>query len=196
MTGGNWEIAGCMPIPSDLVLSKSRYLTMTRGERKLFYGISSVMDDPQRWRLELKDSNSKIRTAAAGNLRYAGSNSVAACVDVEDVQNLAAAALEDSGISLVDSIDSHEPLKNLSDPLAGYWATTLLGRIGKIASRSQSILSMAVSDSPHLSLQERTAWALGKIDVNEPSVVKSKKKLLLQILSDWQVWRGQRWYSY
>ena len=138
--------------------------------------MSSVMDDPQRWRLELKDSNSKIRTAAAENLCLAGSNSVAACGDVEDVQNWAAAALEDLGISLVDSSDSLKPLINSSDPLVGFWATTLLGRLGRSASRSQSNLSMAVSDLPRLSVQECTAWALGKIGVTEPSVVESLKK--------------------
>ena len=138
------------------------------------------MDDQQRWRLELKDSNVKVRASAAENLCLAGSNSVAAavdlvmvCGDVEDVQNWAVAALEDLGPPSVDSVVLLEPLVGSSSPLVGYWAATLLGRLGGNANRSQSILGQAVSGSPHLSVQERAAWALGKIGVTEASVVVS-----------------------
>ncbi|MDA7858955.1 HEAT repeat domain-containing protein [Mariniblastus sp.] len=141
------------------------------------------MDDQQRWRLELKDSDAKVRAAAAENLCLAGSDSVTAavelvvaCGDVEDVQNWAASALEDLGAPSVDSVDALEPLVNSPKPLVGYWAATLLGRLGKTASRSQTILGKAVSDSPHLSVQERAAWALGKVGATEASVVESLKR--------------------
>ena len=99
-----------------------------------------------------------------------------ACGDVEDVQNWAAAALEDIGAPPVDSVDALESLVSSSDPLVSYWAVTLLGRLGVDASRSQVILGKAVSDSPHPSVQERAAWALGKIGATEASVVESLKK--------------------
>ena len=140
------------------------------------------MDDQQRWRLDLKDSNVKVRASAAENLCLAGCDSVAAavdlvvaCGDVEDVQNWAAAALEDLVPPSVDSVVFLEPLIGSSRPLVGYWAATLLGRLGEDANRSQSILGQAVSGSPHLSVQERAAWALGKIGVTEASVVVSLK---------------------
>ena len=138
--------------------------------------MSLVMDDQQRWRLELQDSDAGVRATAAENLCLAGSDSVAAavdlvmaCGDVEDVQNWAAAALEDLGVPPVDSVNS-------SAPLVGYWAATLLGRLGASASCSQVTLGKAVSESPHLSVQERAAWALGKIGATEVSVVESLKK--------------------
>ncbi|MDG1511363.1 MAG: HEAT repeat domain-containing protein [Mariniblastus sp.] len=145
--------------------------------------MSLVMDDQQRWRLELQDSDADVRATAAENLCLAGSDSVAAavdlvmaCDDVEDVQNWAAAALEDLGVPAVDSVNSLEPLVSSSAPLVGYWAATLLGRLGASASCSQEILGKAVSESPHLSVQERAAWALGKIGATEVSVVESLKK--------------------
>lgn len=141
------------------------------------------MDDQQKWRLELQNSNVEIRATAAENLCLAGSDSVAAavdlvvaCGDVEDVQNWAAAALEDIGAPPVDSVDALESLVSSSDPLVSYWAVTLLGRLGVDASRSQIILGKAVSDSPHPSVQERAAWALGKIGATEVTVVESLKK--------------------
>lgn len=141
------------------------------------------MDDQQRWRLELKNSDVEVRARAAENLCLAGSESVtaavdlvAACGDVDDVQSWAAAALEDLGPPPMESVDSLEALINSPLPLVGYWAATLLGRLGQSASRSQVVLGNAVSDSPHLSIRERAAWALGKVGATEVSAVESLKR--------------------
>ena len=105
------------------------------------------MDDQQRWRLELKNSDVEVRARAAESLCLAGSESVVAavdlvvaCGDVEDVQNWAAAALEDLGAPPMESVDSLETLVNSPFPLVGYWAATLLGRLGQSANRSQVVL--------------------------------------------------------
>lgn len=141
------------------------------------------MDDQQRWRLELKNSDVEVRARAAESLCLAGSESVVAavdlvvaCGDVENVQNWAAAALEDLGAPPMESVDSLETLVNSPFPLVGYWAATLLGRLGQSANRSQVVLGEAVSDSPHLSIRERAAWALGKVGATEDSAVESLKK--------------------
>ena len=49
------------------------------------------------------------------------------------------------------------------DPLAAYWAITLLGRSGKNAAEAVAVLVACVESSADLSVRQRAAWALGKI---------------------------------
>ncbi|NQT11756.1 MAG: HEAT repeat domain-containing protein, partial [Planctomycetes bacterium] len=48
-------------------------------------------------------------------------------------------------------------------PDVGYWAATLLGRLGERAAPAVSALASAVSGDLAMPVRQRSAWALGKI---------------------------------
>ena len=120
---------------------------------------------------QLASTDAEQRAAAAEQLSQAGEDAaavavplVAACGDADDrVREFAVAALEDLGPPLAADIPTLIKLVDSPDPLAAYWAVTLLGRSGKTAAEAVAVLVACVESSADLSVRQRAAWALGKI---------------------------------
>ena len=128
------------------------------------------MQDLKQWLAELNSSKTEVRANAAENLCLAGIDSVdaavelvSACADDESVQSWAVAALEELGPPRLDALEPLMELVTSSNHLVAYWAVTLLGRLGPDARTSQDVLAGALSNSPDRAVQERSAWAMGKI---------------------------------
>jgi hypothetical protein len=81
----------------------------------------------------------------------------------DETAKWAVAALEDLGPPSAADIPTLIKLVDSTDPLAAYWAITLLGRSGKNAAEAVAVLVACVESSADLSVRQRAAWALGKI---------------------------------
>ena len=89
---------------------------------------------------------------------------VEACRDADDrVREWVVAALEDLGLPPEDAVSKLTMLVGDKNPLAGYWAATLLGRCGEGAASAVDALAKAVDSGADLAVRERAAWALGQI---------------------------------
>lgn len=120
---------------------------------------------------QLVSTDPEQRAAAAEHFSRAGEEAavaavplVTACGDADErVREFAVAALEDLGPPLAADIPTLIKLVDSPDPLAAYWAITLLGRSGKSAAEAVAVLVACVESSADLSVRQRAAWALGKI---------------------------------
>ncbi len=110
------------------------------------------------------------RRGAAERLAQMGADARPACLalvravgdDDEEVVEWSAAALEEVGPPPVESAEALAGL--LSDGAdVGYWAATLLGRLGPAAAGTVPHLSAALRSSPHATVRQRAAWALGQL---------------------------------
>jgi hypothetical protein len=81
----------------------------------------------------------------------------------DDLLEWAAEALENLGPPPTDTIERLQGLLGHAKSDAGYWAATLLGRLGASGSPAVPALVTALESSPHASVRERAAWALGEI---------------------------------
>lgn len=119
----------------------------------------------------LNDGDASRRAIAAERLARLGEAAQPAavpltrlCGDKEEmVQQWAVAALEELG---PPSPADAEALAELLDGAAadvGYWAATLLGRLGEDGAVVAGPLGNALMKSPHVAVRERAAWALGQI---------------------------------
>ena len=81
----------------------------------------------------------------------------------ESVRQWATAALESLGAPAVD--DLPELGKLLADPRldVGYWAATLLGRLGPAAALAVAALANSLESHAEVAVRERCALALGQI---------------------------------
>lgn len=118
----------------------------------------------------LASGDSAQQAAAAEKLAQLGEEASAAAVELatacagdEAIREWATAALEGMGPPAVEDITRLAAL--LSDPSAdvGYWAATLLGRLGPDGAAATPALTAALDKSPHANVRERAALALGKI---------------------------------
>lgn len=80
-----------------------------------------------------------------------------------EVREYAVAALEELGAPRHEDLDRLTDLLGSDHPDVGYWAATLLGRLGPSAASAVDALAGAVAKGPSNSVRERAAWALGKI---------------------------------
>jgi len=120
---------------------------------------------------QLASTDAGQRAAAAEQLSQAGEEAamaavplVTACGDADDrVREFAVAALEDLGTPSTADVAPLIKLVDSPDPLAAYWAITLLGRSGKDAAEAVAVLVACVESSSDPSVRQRAAWALGKI---------------------------------
>lgn len=81
----------------------------------------------------------------------------------EEVREFVVAALEDMGPPAQDDMDELMTLLGHESPDVGYWAATLLGRLGKVAAPAVPSLISALTGGSNLAVRQRAAWALGKI---------------------------------
>lgn len=119
----------------------------------------------------LTATDADTRAAAAESLGQMAADAapaavalVEACRDADDrVREWAVAALEDMGSPPEDTVKPLTLLVGDKNPLAGYWAATLLGRCGEGAASAVEALAKAVDSGADLAVRERAAWALGQI---------------------------------
>ena len=89
---------------------------------------------------------------------------IRACSDGEDgVREWATAALEGMGPPSVDDLPAMAKLVSERNDDVAYWAITLIGRLEEQASSAVPQLCAALDRSHAPSVQQRAAWALGKI---------------------------------
>jgi HEAT repeat protein len=129
---------------------------------------------------QLQDKQVEVRAVAAEQLCQMGEEAqgaaaalVRAAGDEESVSTWAVAALEEMGSPPAESIAELAELSASTRELVAYWAITLLGRLGTDATRAEQTLATALSSSPHLAVQQRSAWALGKLGGLSATAIKS-----------------------
>ena len=81
----------------------------------------------------------------------------------EDLRSWCTAALEGIGPPTTEQIDELALLARSANTDVAYWAATLLGRAGTLATSATPILAERSSDPTSPEVQKRAAWALGRI---------------------------------
>ena len=98
---------------------------------------------------------------------------VRACGDDDDrVREWAGAALEGLGSPPAHTTSDLAGLAAAEDPLAAYWAVTLLGRLGEGASAAVPVLIGRLGEDVDPAVAQRAAWALGKIGPSAAAAVE------------------------
>lgn len=120
---------------------------------------------------DLSDPNTSRCLQAVQRLARLGEEAQPAAVPLvrlcaekdESLRSWAASALEELGPPSPSDLPALVEL--LDDPKAdvGYWAATLLGRLGARAAPATQPLAQRLLYSPHANVRQRAAWALGKI---------------------------------
>lgn len=81
----------------------------------------------------------------------------------ETVRENAVAELEEVGQPPVDSVNDLANLLAHQNADVGYWAATLIGRLGQSAAPATVSLALALEHDGPSNVRQRVAWALGKI---------------------------------
>ncbi len=81
----------------------------------------------------------------------------------EDLRNWCTAALEEIGTPSMEQIDELALLASSANTDVAFWAATLLGRAGKLASSATTVLLERSTDNTSPEVQKRAAWALERI---------------------------------
>ena len=98
---------------------------------------------------------------------------VRACGDDDDrVREWAGAALEGLGSPPAHTTSDLAGLAAAEDPLAAYWAVTLLGRLGEGAAAAVPVLIGRLGEDVDPAVAQRAAWALGKIGPSAAAAVE------------------------
>ncbi len=79
-------------------------------------------------------------------------------------------ALEQLGPPSTGSAEQLVRLTGSDHELVSYWAVTLLGRLPEAADSAIPAVVTALGSSPHLSVRQRAAWALGQMGVGSAAV--------------------------
>lgn len=125
---------------------------------------------------QLNNGSIPQQIAAAEQLARAGEGAYAAMVALvrgcgstdEDVRNWCGAALEESGPPDEDQIDALAALAAAANADVAYWAVTLLGTAGRKAEAATPVLADRLNDPSTPTVQQRAAWALGRIAPTDP----------------------------
>lgn len=127
---------------------------------------------------DLQAADTAVRAAAAESLCLAGEAAsgaatalVQACGDVEAVREWASAAVENLGPPPADQLPELRTLVSDANPSVAYWAITLCGRLQTAATSCEGELIHVLTSSPDAAVQERAAWALGKIHSTSPAAI-------------------------
>lgn len=120
---------------------------------------------------ELAASEASVRRAAAEKLAQLGPDAAPAALalvracgnELADVRDWAVAALEEIAAPPANEIEKLAGMLGADSSLVGYWAATLLGRLGDQAAPAVPALARVLAGGGDLAVRERTAWALGKI---------------------------------
>ena len=102
---------------------------------------------------------------------------VRACGDpTEEVREWIVAALEKIESPSAANVEDLASLTADENADAGYWAATLLGRLGEEAAPAVAALARAVSGDVAMAVRQRAAWALGKIGPAAAPAVESLRE--------------------
>jgi len=120
---------------------------------------------------QLKQTDLPAQVAAAEALARLGEEAQPAIVALvqhcgstdEDLCNWCTAALEEVGPPIVEQIDELALLASSASSDVAFWAATLLGRAGSLATSATTILIERSSDPSTPEVQKRAAWALEQI---------------------------------
>jgi HEAT repeat protein len=120
---------------------------------------------------QLEGTDTAEQTAAAMKLATLGHKAQVAAVALvrtvgipdEEVLEACTAALEELGPPAADQIRPLAALANDCSSDVAYWAVTLIGRGGNIASAAVPDLIRVLESDADLPVRERAAWALGEI---------------------------------
>lgn len=130
-----------------------------------------MADDLSMMITQLASADVEARVAAAERFARMGADAapatvplVEACRDGDDrVREWAVAALEEIGPPPEAAVARLTLLISDTNPLAGYWAATLLGRCGEGAASAVEALAEGVVTGADIAVRQRAAWALGQI---------------------------------
>ena len=128
------------------------------------------MNDLAQLVVRLRDSDGKARLDAAERICHMAEEAAPAAVDLvgacgdddEQVREWVVAALEGLGAPPEASIPALGGLAASENPLAAYWAITLLGRAGQAAKSAVPAVT-ACLQSKDEAVRRRAAWAIEKI---------------------------------
>jgi HEAT repeat protein len=120
---------------------------------------------------DLSDANPAKRLQAAERLSQLGCAAAPAAValvrasgdEAEEVREYAVAALEELGPPRIEDLAHLTALLGEQRSDLGYWAATLLGRLGDDAASAVPALANAVVGGHDAAVSQRAAWALGRI---------------------------------
>ena len=136
--------------------------------------------EPLSLKKKLQDADVAVRAAAVEALSYEGAGAdwaalelVSACGDQESVKRWAVAALEDLGPPRLAAVGGLIDLTGSPDPLVAYWAVTLIGRLGAEGRVGEGALVTVLLGSKDDSVQDRAAWALGKLSAESQSAIEA-----------------------
>jgi len=135
------------------------------------YGDGTLAESIETLAANLESDSADTRAAAAEQLAQRGAEASAvaarlarACGDQDErVAEWGASALEEAGPPPAAQLNPLIEVLQEQNAGASYWAATLLGRLESAAAPAVEFLASAVADSPHASVRERSAWALGRI---------------------------------
>lgn len=128
------------------------------------------MNDLAQLVVRLRDSDGKARLDAAERICHMAEEAAPAAVDLvgacgdddEQVREWVVAALEGLGAPPEASIPALAGLATSENPLASYWAITLLGRSGQAAKAAVPVLTGCLRAADE-AVRRRAAWAIEKI---------------------------------
>jgi HEAT repeat protein len=142
------------------------------------------MNDIQQLIGQLQGDDAEARLSAAEQLAGLGEDARAAAVPL--VTNLErqegslddwlVAALEQLGPPDETDLASLVDLLGRDNQQVGYWASTLLGRLGERGAAAAPDLARTLDTSLHPAVQQRAAWALGKLRCRDSRVVESLRR--------------------
>ena len=123
------------------------------------------------WSKQLTAEDVTTRREAARRLALSASAASVAATGLvnavgdhdEEVANQAAEALENLGPPREQDLQELMQFLLHANADCGYWAATLIGRLGASGAGAVSSLASAVASHPATSVRERAAWALGQI---------------------------------
>lgn len=149
----------------------------------LFGGWTLPMNDVDTLVAQLAREDAETCRAAAEALSQLGEDAQPAAVALcraaehedDGTREYVVAALEEMGPPTQGDVAELTELLTSDTADIGYWAATLLGRLGKGGAAASSTLARAVERADHLSVRERAAWALGRIGVADETVLAALK---------------------
>jgi HEAT repeat protein len=142
------------------------------------------MADIQQLIEQLQGDDAEARLSAAEQLAGLGEDARAAAVPLvtslerkdESLENWLVAALEQLGPPDATDLASLVSLLRSDNSQVGYWASTLLGRLGERAAGAAPQMARTLDTSIHPAVQQRAAWALGKLRCRDPQIVESLQR--------------------
>lgn len=145
-------------------------------------------NETHRLMAALCDLDPKARASAAEQLAGIGRDAQPAAValvlaagdESEEVRQWATAALEQLGPPEEADLSSLAALVDGRTADVGYWAATLIGRLKGQAAGVAETLARSLAGSPHLSVRQRAAWALGEIGPGACAALPSLHKAAQQ----------------